>query len=58
MVVTFIIMEAEKAIRSYLETLKYDTADEEYGIFDASPEPVKTPLPPEVDRFGRNEATR
>jgi hypothetical protein len=58
MVVVLVVMEAEKAVRNYLTELKYDTDDKEYGIFDASPEPDTTPLPAEVDRFGRNDLQR
>lgn len=58
MIVTFVVMEAEKALRNYLTTLKYDTEDKEYGFFDETPEPDDIPLPAEVDRFGRNEAMR
>ena len=32
--------------------------DKEDWIFDSPPERDDTPLPPEVDRFGKNEATR
>jgi len=57
-VIVFIVMESEKAVRNYLTTLKYDTDDVEIGIFDEHVAPDGTPLPKEVDRFGRNEATR
>jgi len=55
MVVTFVVMETEKAVRIYLTRLNYDTADVEYGPFDTVPKPDREPLPKEVDRFGRNE---
>lgn len=58
MVVVFIVMETEKGLRVYLSSLKYDTDDKEYGVFDSPHQPDNTPLPEEVNRFGRNEATR
>lgn len=57
-VAVFIIMEFEKSVRNYLTMLKYDTDDSDYGPFDTPPVPDNTPLPAEVDRFGRNEATK
>ena len=58
MVAVFIVMEAEKCLRNYLTALKYDTGDKELGLFDSHAAPDNTPLPPEVDRFGRNEISR
>ena len=58
MVVVFVVMETEKCVRNYLAARKYDVDDIEIGIFDDHVEPDTTPLPAEVDRFGRNEATR
>jgi len=58
MAVVFVVMEVEKCIRNYLSSLKYDVDDKEIGIFDEHIEPDTTPLPDEVNRFGRNEATR
>jgi hypothetical protein len=58
MFVVLVIMETEKAVRNYLTKLKYDTDDKEYGPFEHPPEPDTTPLPEEVNRFGRNEAVR
>ena len=57
-VIVFIVMEFEKCVRNFLTSMKYDTDDIEIGIFDENVEPDKSPLPSEVDRFGRNEATR
>jgi magnesium-transporting ATPase (P-type) len=55
----FVVMEAEKCVRNYLSSLKYDTDDRELdAAFDqAEPEP-DVPLPPEVENFGRNELLR
>ena len=58
MVVVFVVMEMEKAVRAYLTMLKYDTDDREIGIFDEAVEPDTTPLPKEVERFGHNELSR
>lgn len=58
MVVVFVIMEFEKGVRAYLTDLKYDTRDKEYGMFDAPNERDNTPLPDEVNRFGKNTAPR
>ena len=59
MVVVFIVMETEKAVRRYLTALKYDTDDREYDPnFDETPEPDNTPLPTEVERFGHNELSK
>ena len=58
MFVTFVVMETEKSLRNYLTARMYDTDDKEYDIFDVLLEPDDTPLPAEVERFGRNEATR
>lgn len=58
MVVVFISMETEKAVRNYLSSLKYDVDDKEYGVFDASHEPDTTPLPEEVKNFGKNELNK
>lgn len=55
MLVTFIVMETEKALRNYLTHLKYDTDDVEYGMFDEPPEIEEVSLPREVHRFGHNE---
>jgi magnesium-transporting ATPase (P-type) len=54
-VVPLVVMETEKAVRVYLSSLKYDTDDLEYGVFDEVPVPDTTPLPEEVKRFGTNE---
>jgi magnesium-transporting ATPase (P-type) len=51
MVITFIVMETEKAIRNYLHDLKYDVDDLEYGPFDAPFEADTRPLPKEIGRF-------
>jgi Ca2+-transporting ATPase len=55
----FIVMEAEKCVRNYLTTLKYDTDDSEPDkVFDLpAPEP-DAPLPAEVENFGKNELLR
>ena len=46
MIVTFIVMETEKAIRRYLSNLGEDTDDEEFNpTFDAEFVPSKDPLP-------------
>jgi len=55
MIVVFVVMETEKAVRNYLTTLKYDTEDRELGMFDAEPEVDNTPLPAEADRFGKDD---
>jgi len=39
MVVTFTVMEIEKAFRRYLASLGEDTDDRDYGVFDGTPEP-------------------
>lgn len=39
MVITFVIMEIEKAFRRYLMSLGEDTDDKEYGLFDDAPAP-------------------
>lgn len=58
MAIVFLVMETEKAVRNYLTSLKYDTDDLEYGVFDTPHQSDNTPLPAEADRFGRNEASR
>jgi len=52
MVITFTVMETEKAVRNYLHDLKYDVDDLEYGPFDAPNEANTIPLPEEIKRFG------
>jgi magnesium-transporting ATPase (P-type) len=39
MVITFLVMEAEKALRRVLLAMGQDTDDKEYGFFDAEPTP-------------------
>ena len=51
MVITFLVMETEKAIRNYLHELKYDVDDLDYGPFDAPLEANTEPLPKEIKRF-------
>ena len=59
MVVVFIVMETEKAVRRYLTALKYDTEDKEWDDrFDEAPAPDNTPLPQEADRFGNIELSK
>lgn len=58
MIVVFIVMEFEKAVRAYLTDLKYDTDDRGDQPFDEEVQPDRTPLPEEVKRFGRNELSR
>ena len=58
MVIVFVVMELEKAIRNVLTAMKYDTDDLEYGPFDSAPEPDTTPLPEDAKRFGRNELSK
>ena len=53
MVVVMIVMETEKAIRGYVTELKYYEEDME----DAPIVKDTTPLPAEVNRFGKNELT-
>ena len=53
MVVVFIVMETEKAIRGYVTDLKYYEED----MVDAPVVKDTTPLPAEVNRFGNNELT-
>lgn len=53
--IVFVVMETEKAVRNYLTSLKYDTDDRELDQYDTVPEPDTTPLPAEVERFGKNE---
>jgi len=46
MIVVFIVMEAEKAIRRYLSSLGEDTDDREFNeVFDAKPEVHAEPFP-------------
>ena len=53
MVITFTVMEFEKALRNYLHELKYDVYDLELGPFDSRPHRT-TPLPVEIERFARH----
>ena len=39
MVITFVVMEMEKALRRYLMAMGTDTDDAEYGMFDSQPTP-------------------
>jgi magnesium-transporting ATPase (P-type) len=55
MVIVFVVMESEKALRNILADRKYDVDDLEYGPFDAPPTDHEMNLPPEVKRFGHNE---
>lgn len=59
MVVTFVIMEAEKAVRRYLRDLGEDTDDREIGVFDETPEEapeVSSSEKVQIQRFGHNAA--
>jgi len=58
MAITLVVMEFEKSVRNYLERLKYDVDDLEYGPFDAPLLPDITPLPKEARRFGHNESNK
>jgi len=51
MVITFVVMESEKAVRNYLHDLKYDVDDLDYGPFDAPNDRDTTPLPDEIRRL-------
>ena len=53
MAVVMVVMETEKAIRGYVTELKYYEEDME----DAPIVKDTTPLPAEVNRFGKNELT-
>jgi magnesium-transporting ATPase (P-type) len=55
MIVVFIVMEIEKAVRNYLTSLKYDTDDQGEQPFDYNVEPDTTPLPDSAKRFGTNQ---
>lgn len=46
MVLVFLVMEAEKAFRSYMKFRGADTDDQEYGVFDTVPEAQSGPLLP------------
>ncbi|KAL7565795.1 hypothetical protein ACA910_015575 [Epithemia clementina (nom. ined.)] len=51
MIVVLVVLEAEKAVRGYITELKYYEED----MDDAPVVRDTTPLPEEVNRFGRNE---
>jgi magnesium-transporting ATPase (P-type) len=58
MVVTFVVMETEKAMRRYLTDFGVDTDDLEPGLFDEVVTLDTSPLPNEVGAFGKGELRR
>jgi len=56
----FLVMETEKGIRKYLNSLGEDTDDREYGYFDELPSGGDVPVPGEVRQFhsGLTESRR
>jgi magnesium-transporting ATPase (P-type) len=58
MVVTFAVMETEKAVRRYLTSLGEDTDDREPGYFDEVVTLDTSPLPDEAGLFGKGELRR
>lgn len=59
MVVVFVVMETEKAIRRLLKELGQDTDDLEYGIFDEIVVPSKdSSLPPDASHLKLTELQR
>jgi magnesium-transporting ATPase (P-type) len=57
MATVFLVMEGE----SHPQLLVFSQVhvdDKEYDIFDSPPEPNNSPLPAEVNRFGKNESNR
>jgi magnesium-transporting ATPase (P-type) len=58
MVVTFVVMETEKAVRRYLADLGEDTDDREPGLFDEVVTLDTSPLPDEFATFGKGELRR
>ena len=59
MVVVFVIMEFEKAVREFVADRDYYADDREEQPFDAMTEPpADTNVPDKVSRFGRNELPR
>jgi magnesium-transporting ATPase (P-type) len=60
MIVTFTVMELEKAFRRYLSGLGEDTDDRNYGVFDGTPEPPNqdVSLPKGASHLALSELTK